>query len=51
MSHEENLLSIDANVDTTTPMEPLDTGHVEDAPIIAVPKPKKLKRNQTMIAG
>ena len=44
MSHEETLLSIDANVDTTTAMEPLDTGHVEDASIVAVPKPKKSKR-------
>ena len=44
MSHEENLLSIDANVDTTTAMEPLDNGHVENAPIVAVPKPKKSKR-------
>ena len=44
MSHEETMLSIDANVDTTTAMEPLDTGHVEDAPMVAVPKPKKSKR-------
>jgi len=44
MSHEENLRRIDANVDTTTVMEPLYTGHVEDAPIITVPQPKKSKR-------
>ena len=31
-------------MDTTTVMEPLYTGHVEDAPIITVPQPKKSKR-------
>ena len=41
MSHEETLLSIDAHVDTTTATDiPLDTGHVEDAPIVAVHKPR-----------
>ena len=44
MSHEETSMTIDANVDTTTATEPLDTGHVEDAPIVSVPKPKKSKR-------
>ena len=44
MSHEENFLRKDANVDTTTAKEPLNTGHVEDAPFVAVPKPNKSKR-------
>jgi len=44
MSHLEIFLSTDANVDTTTSMEPLDTGNVEDAPIVAMNKPKKSKR-------
>jgi len=43
MSHEENFLSLDANVDTTTAVESLDTDNVEDAPIVAVHKPKKSK--------
>jgi len=38
------MMTIDANVDTTTATEPLDTGHVEDAPVVAVSKPKKSKR-------
>jgi hypothetical protein len=37
-------MTIDANVDTTTPTEPLDTGHVEDAPIVGVSRLKKSKR-------
>ena len=44
MSHEETLTTIDTNVDTTTATEPLDTGHVEDAPIVSVSKQKKSKR-------
>ena len=47
MSQEEFLLGIDANVDTTTATEPFDTGHVEDAPIVAVPKAKKSKRSSS----
>jgi len=39
----ERYLSTDTNVDTTTAMEPIDTGNVEDVPFV-VPKPKKSKR-------
>ena len=44
MLHEETSMTIDANVDTITATEPLDTGHVENAPIVAVSRPKKSKR-------
>ena len=37
-------MTIDTNVDTTTPTEHLDTGHVEDAPIDGVSRLKKSKR-------
>ena len=43
MSHEDNVISVDANVDTTTSMEPVAIHNVADTPSVVVPKPKKLK--------
>ena len=44
VSHKENLVSKDTNLDTTTAMEPLSTGYVKDDPIVAMLKRKKSKR-------
>jgi len=43
MSHEETSMTIDANVDNTTATEPLETGHVEEATIVAMSKPKEIE--------
>ena len=41
MSNVENFRSIYTNVDMTTAMETLHTGHVENAPTVTVSTPKK----------
>ena len=40
-------MTIDANVDTTTATEPLGTGHVEEAPIVAKEIEKGFQRQRT----